>query len=176
MHSTSSSENWPSGVVFFVADPELLFRVFVQFLAAHQHATDVGAYLHVILAHRLAMQHRIIADHFIHLQRCDAAALGHFVDQFRRNRSHFVLCVNQHRDHGRPLSARPDSASASSRIALQAAEKSHLIRVSQHKIHAARAPRWNRRSACPSAAHPAPAGFRNSACACARDRASTCRR
>ena len=69
MHSTSSSENRPSGGDFLVADAELLVGVLVELFAAHQQATDVGAHLDVILAQRLAMQHGVVADHFIHLQR-----------------------------------------------------------------------------------------------------------
>ena len=49
--------------------PSFFLRVLIQLFAAHQQATDVGAHLHVILAQRLAVQHRIIADHFVHLQR-----------------------------------------------------------------------------------------------------------
>src|SRR5581483_11604640 len=84
-----------------MAYTELLFRMFVQFGTAHQHAADVRAHLHVIFPERLAMQHRVIPDHFIHLQRRHAAPLCNLFDEFCRDRANLVLRVDQHRDHGR---------------------------------------------------------------------------
>ena len=48
MHSTSSSVNKPSGVVPFVPDAQVFLAVLQQFLAAAQHAGNVGADLHVV--------------------------------------------------------------------------------------------------------------------------------
>src|SRR5271170_5448807 len=49
------------------------------------------------------MQHGIIADHLVDLQRGDAAAPGDFGNQLRRNGADFVLCVDQHRHDRRSL-------------------------------------------------------------------------
>ena len=111
MHSTSSSENWPSASHFLVRNPELLAGVLVQLVAIVQQATDVGADLDVILAQRLGVQHGVVGHHFVDLQRRHANARGDFVDQFLGHRADFVLRVHQHRNHRGTLPSR--------RIALQ---------------------------------------------------------
>ena len=85
MHSTSSSENWPSGVTSLCPMPSFLLGVLAQLFAADQQAADIGADLHVILPQRLAMQHRVVADHFVHLQRRDADSAAPLRRSVRRD-------------------------------------------------------------------------------------------
>ena len=69
MHSTSSSENIPSGSDFVIADFQLLLREFEYLISAAQHARDIGAHLHVIFAGGLAPDHGIVGERFGDLQR-----------------------------------------------------------------------------------------------------------
>src|SRR5262245_33056935 len=66
---------------FLVSYAEFLTGVLVQLIAIPQQTTDIGADLDVIFAHRLAMQHRVVGQHFIDLQRGHAHAPGDLVDQ-----------------------------------------------------------------------------------------------
>ncbi len=75
MHSTSSSENRPSARDALVADAQLLLEALVDLVAAAQHATDVGADLHVVFARRLEAQHGVVAGHVAHFELGDADAL-----------------------------------------------------------------------------------------------------
>ena len=96
---------------WIVADPQLLTGVVPQLSAAGQQATDVGADLDVVFPQWLLMQHGVIREHFVHLQRRDANTARYFLDELVRNVAQFILRVKQHGDHGRALSSR--------RIALQ---------------------------------------------------------
>ena len=98
--------NLAVGGDFFVADAELLAGVLPQFGAAGEQATDVGADLHVRFPQRLAMQHGVVAEHFLHLQRLHAHAARDFLHQFLRHGADLVLRVQQHRHHRRALPAR----------------------------------------------------------------------
>ncbi len=53
---------------FLVSDAQLLLAMLEQFLAPAQHAGDVGANLHVVLAARLGGQHGVVADHVAHFE------------------------------------------------------------------------------------------------------------
>src|ERR1700728_1508172 len=75
----------------------------VQLFFTHRLAGDVAADMHMILAERLAMQHRIIADDLVDLQRGDAAAARHFFHQLLRDRTDLVLRIEQHGHHRRAL-------------------------------------------------------------------------
>src|ERR1700733_16165258 len=48
---------------FLVADAQALFAMGQQLVATAQHATDVGAYLYMILARRGSVHKRVITDH-----------------------------------------------------------------------------------------------------------------
>ena len=61
MHSTSSSENWPSAVTSLWPMPSFLQACSYSFVATGEQAADIGADLHVILAQRLRVQHRVIS-------------------------------------------------------------------------------------------------------------------
>lgn len=74
--------------------------VFHEFLSANCLTANVRADLDVVAPNRMAMQHGVVADDFIYLQRGDATALGYFVDQFARDIAHFVLSIKQHRHDG----------------------------------------------------------------------------
>ena len=103
MHSTSSRENTPSAATLFMAKAQSFRQaVIVQLESAHQQAGDVGANLHMELAHRLAMQHGVIADDFVDLQPLHAAALGHFRISSSVMEPTSSWRVNQHGHISRP--------------------------------------------------------------------------
>ena len=77
MHSTSSSENQTVVRYFAVTDAEGLRRMLVEFFRAPQLAADVGADLNVILAPRLLVEHRVVADDLVYLQRDKPRRLAH---------------------------------------------------------------------------------------------------
>ncbi len=58
---------------------------------SHSSAPPVSRQLMLVqtwmwyLPERLAVQHRVVGDHLVHLQRRDAGALGDFLDQLRRD-------------------------------------------------------------------------------------------
>ena len=83
---------------FLVADFQALFGSLENVVAAAQHAGDVGADLHVVLAHRLAMQHGVILERFLDLHGAKIEARGDFRDHFVADETEFVLRVHQHRD------------------------------------------------------------------------------
>ena len=174
MHSTSSSEICPSAVTSLCPMPSFWQACSQSLSPSHQQATDIGADLHVILPQRLAVQHRVVGEHFVDLQRRHAHAPGHFVDQFVGDCAHFVLRVQQHRNHRRALPAR--------RIARQElanpwlpvpARKRHLtlVRIPQNKIHAADGRDHIRDQSAFHHLGAPPAGCRSWASACARGRA-----
>ena len=59
-----------------VADAELVLEALEDLVAAAQHAADVGADLHVVLAGRLEAQHGVVGGHVAHVELGDADALG----------------------------------------------------------------------------------------------------
>src|SRR5580658_9722114 len=59
--------------------------------APAQQATDVGADLHMVLTERLLVQHGVVTDHLIHLQRTHSGAPCHLFDQFRSHRANLIL-------------------------------------------------------------------------------------
>jgi len=86
-----------------VLDAELLASMFQQLVGIMQQATDVGADLHMVLAARLAVQHAVVGNHFVDLQRRHADALGDFLNQLIGNRPDFILRIEEHRNHRRAL-------------------------------------------------------------------------
>ena len=113
MHSTSSSEIWPSAVTSLWPMPSFFAGMLPQLLAAAQQAADVGADLHVILAQRLAVQHGVVADHFVHLQRSHRTRRATSATSSCGSRADLILRVKQHRDHRRALAALAGNCSSS---------------------------------------------------------------
>ena len=62
MHSTSSREKRPSGVTCLCPMPRVCLAVVEDLVAAAQHAGDVGADLHVVLAGGLDAQHGVVTE------------------------------------------------------------------------------------------------------------------
>ena len=79
-----------------VSDAKLFLEALVDFVSAAQHATDVGADLHVVFAGRLEAQHRVVGGHVAHFEFGDADALGHFGDHRIGEIADFVLRIEQH--------------------------------------------------------------------------------
>src|SRR5271170_4272705 len=71
----------PVGRRFLVPDAQRFRSVFVKLSAAHQQTTDVGANLDVSPALRLGVQHGVVADYFIYLERRYFATPGYFLNQ-----------------------------------------------------------------------------------------------
>ena len=80
----------------FVGDAELLLAVVENFVAAAEHAADVGADLNVIFAGRLDAQQRVVADHVAHVELGDADPVGDFGDDRIGEVADLVLRVKQH--------------------------------------------------------------------------------
>ena len=79
-----------------VADAELFLKALVDVIGAAQHATDVGADLHVVFAGRLEAQHGVVGGDVAHFEFRDADALGHFGDHRVGEIADLVLRVEQH--------------------------------------------------------------------------------
>ncbi len=83
---------------FLVAHFQAFFGALENIVTATQHASDVGADLDVMLAHRLAMQHRVVGERLFDLNGAEIEASGNFRDHFVADETEFVLRVQQHRD------------------------------------------------------------------------------
>src|ERR1035437_9082067 len=55
-----------------VPDAQLLLETLVDIVAATQHATDVGAHLHVVSACRFETEHGVVAGHIADIEFGDA--------------------------------------------------------------------------------------------------------
>ena len=85
---------------FFVPDFEPLFGLLKNFVPATKHARDVGADLHVMFAHGLATQHRIVRESFLDLDGAKVEPASNFRDHFSTDKAKFVLRVHHHRYQG----------------------------------------------------------------------------
>ena len=103
MHSTSSREKRPSGVVAFVADVQFVLAVVEELEAAAEHAGDVGADLHVVLPRRGSAKHRIVAEDVADVELEEVEALGDLGDDGVGDIADLVLRVEQHGDEGGAL-------------------------------------------------------------------------
>src|ERR1700748_111403 len=81
---------------FFVADAQPFFTVGQKLVAAAQHATDVGAYLYMVLAVRLGMHQRVVTDDITHVEFCDPDAGSHFADHRVGQTANLILGIQQH--------------------------------------------------------------------------------
>ncbi len=63
-----------------VPDAKLFLEFLVDLVSATQHATDIGADLHVEFACRFEAQHRVVGGHIADIEFGDADALRHFGD------------------------------------------------------------------------------------------------
>ena len=61
-----------------MSDPQFFLKAFVHLVCPAQHAADVGAHLHVVLARRLEAKHGIVGCHIAHFELGDADALSYF--------------------------------------------------------------------------------------------------
>ena len=84
----------------FVPDFEPLFGLLKNVVAATKHARDVGADLHVMFAHGLAAQHRIVRESFFDLDSAKFESVSNFRDHFITDKAKFVLRVHHHRYQG----------------------------------------------------------------------------
>ena len=69
---------------FFVADFQTLFSGVEQFAAAAEHARDIGADLHMMFAHGLAMQQGVVRQRLFHLDDVGVRVAGRFPRSSRR--------------------------------------------------------------------------------------------
>src|ERR1700723_3231279 len=72
-----------------------------QFVATAQHATDVGAYLYMILAHRGGAHKGVISDHVAHIEFGNPDPGGYFADHLVGEIANLILGVKEHGDQGR---------------------------------------------------------------------------
>src|SRR6266850_3634025 len=80
-----------------VTDAERLLAVLQKFFAAAQQATDVGADLHVVLAHGLGVEHGVVTDHVAHFKLAQFHPLGDLLNDFLREIPDLILRIKQHR-------------------------------------------------------------------------------
>src|ERR1700733_343053 len=72
-----------------------------QLVATTQHATDVGAYLYMILARWGGAHQRVIRDHVAHIEFGNPDARGYFADHLVGKIANLILGIKQHGDQGR---------------------------------------------------------------------------
>ncbi len=84
------------GSHFLMSDTEPLLAVFQNSVAVAQHAGDIRADLHVVLAHRLGPQHGVVAEYALHIVFADVDAPGNLGNHRVGNVTHLVLSVEQH--------------------------------------------------------------------------------
>jgi len=87
----------------FVADTQLVFAVVENLVPAAQHAGDIRAHLHVVLACRFCAQHRVVRKHVANVQLEKVDALCDLGNHGVGDVSHLILCVQQHGNERRPL-------------------------------------------------------------------------
>ena len=117
----------------FVPDAELFLEALIHIVGAAQHATDVGADLHVEFARRLEAQHRVVGSHVAHIEFGDADALRLLLRSPRRTDSRSRPA---HRAASEPApSASPDTSSPARRSGPPAAAKRwSSFRCSLHQL------------------------------------------
>src|SRR5580704_1085903 len=86
-----------------VADAEFILEAFEKFIAAAQHATDIGADLHIEFARGLEAQHGVVGGDVAHFKRRDGEALGDLVDHGVGEVPDLILGVEEHGDQGGTL-------------------------------------------------------------------------
>ena len=140
MHSTSSSENMPSAVTSLWPMPSRFLHVLVELVAAAQQAGDIGADLHVILARGLAVQHGVVAEHFVDLQRrsargaCATSSISSSVTEPNSSCAYISIGISAERLTG---IARRAASEISLRVAAEMQFVHLAVHVSQNEIHAA---------------------------------------
>ena len=87
----------------FVADAEGVLAVVEQLKAAAQHAGNVRADLHVVLAGGHGAQHGVVAEDVAHVELEQVEALCDLGDHVVGDVADLVLRVEQHGDQGRTL-------------------------------------------------------------------------
>ncbi len=125
MHSTSSSENMPVRRDLLVSDAQPLLAVVQNLVAAAQHAADIRADLHVVLARRLGPQHGVVAQHAAHIEVEDVRCARRSRQSPRRRRSR-PHPAHRAASESAP-SASPDRASPACRSAPQAPAKKSIV-------------------------------------------------
>ena len=138
MHSTSSSENRPSSVTCLCPMPRVFSACSIEFFRAAQLAADVRADLHVILPERLLVQHRVVADHFVHLQPGYARGAwrtpASILPKGGRPHPGNTAASGSEPSGCGPADRRPSISQAAVRVR---ARKSLPVHVSEYEIHAA---------------------------------------
>ncbi len=88
---------------FLVIDAKLLSAMVEHFFGAAQHATDVGADLHDVLAGRLGSQQGVITDDVANLELRQLDSLGDFANHIISEVPDFILRIKKKRNQGRPF-------------------------------------------------------------------------
>ena len=96
MHSTSSREKRPSGVMPLWPMPSSSWKRSKTIVGAAQHATDIGADLDVVSAGGLEAQHGVVGGHVADFEFGDADALRDFGDHRVGEIADLVLRIEQH--------------------------------------------------------------------------------
>src|SRR4051794_35858292 len=86
-----------------VTDAELLLKSLIQLVRPAQHATDVGAHLHVEFARGLESQHGVISRDVAHFERGDREPGRDFIDHWVGKVADLILRIEQHGNQRRPL-------------------------------------------------------------------------
>src|SRR6266849_3626741 len=81
---------------FLVADYQPFLRAVQKFISTLQHTRHVRANLHVVLAHRLPAQHRVVRQSLFNLHVIKVQALPDFRDHLVADAAIFILRIHQH--------------------------------------------------------------------------------
>src|SRR5689334_21312202 len=100
--------------------------MFIQLFTSHEHAADVGADLDMLFAQRLSMKHRVIPDHFVHMDWLNPHTARDFLDQFLRDMAELVLSVEEHWNHGRTLSSFGVNSQQARKFLFKSRRKRHI--------------------------------------------------
>ena len=84
------------------ADPQLLLKpLILEVVGAAEHATDICADLHVVLAGRLEAEHGVVAGHVANIEGRDADAMRDLGDGRIGKITDFILRIKQQWESGR---------------------------------------------------------------------------
>src|ERR1700730_15087091 len=83
---------------FLMANFQALLRALEKSVAALKHARHIGANLHVVLAHGLAVQHRVVLQSLFNLHVVEPQPAPDLLDHLVAHAAVFILRVHHHGD------------------------------------------------------------------------------
>src|SRR5437899_12826377 len=78
-----------------VTDAQPLLAVLKNFFRTAQHAGNIGAHLHVVLATRLRSQHGVVADYIAYFELSEVKTRRQFSDHYIAQLTDFVMRIKK---------------------------------------------------------------------------------